>query len=196
MDRNLGARRSAINSQDILGDDSYAYGDLYQWGRRADGHQCRNSKTRIVNGGVNVDQPNHGDFIFAKEPNNNNEQNNWRNPANPNLWNGVNGINNPCPQGFRIPTKQEWLNEVAIGNGYYFSFIRDINNSTKLNFTTGGIRSHIYYESVPVGFDQYYDSRYHGFDSSDGYYSFPISNLANPGNGVPAQGNSVRCIKN
>jgi uncharacterized protein (TIGR02145 family) len=204
MDRNLGARRSAINSQDILGDDSYAFGDLYQWGRRADGHQCRNSNTRIVDGGVNVDQPNHGDFILPKTPSSPNPQNNWRSPANPNLWNGVNGINNPCPEGFRIPTKQEWLNEMATGTGYYFENGRDINNSTKLNFTIGGNRLHEHYENgkisfKPVGADYFVNSRYHGFDSSgnnDSYYSFPIPNGFSAGNGVPALGSSIRCIKN
>ena len=40
MDRNLGASQVATSSSDAA-----AYGDLYQWGRRADGHQCRNSPT-------------------------------------------------------------------------------------------------------------------------------------------------------
>ena len=40
MDRNLGASRAATSSKD-----SEAYGDLYQWGRAADGHQKRNSAT-------------------------------------------------------------------------------------------------------------------------------------------------------
>jgi hypothetical protein len=35
MDRNLGASQVANSSTDAA-----SYGDLYQWGRRADGHQC------------------------------------------------------------------------------------------------------------------------------------------------------------
>jgi hypothetical protein len=31
---------------------------------------------------------------------------------NDNLWQGVNGINNPCPTGFRLPTDQEWVQEL------------------------------------------------------------------------------------
>ena len=31
----------------------------------------------------------------------------WRSPQNDNLWQGVNGINNPCPSGYRIPTEAE-----------------------------------------------------------------------------------------
>ena len=38
MDRNLGASNVATSSSD-----TGSFGDLYQWGRRADGHQCRNS---------------------------------------------------------------------------------------------------------------------------------------------------------
>ncbi|MCC5924135.1 MAG: hypothetical protein JJT77_10135 [Crocinitomicaceae bacterium] len=40
MDRNLGASQAATSSTDAA-----AYGDLYQWGRRSDGHQCRTSIT-------------------------------------------------------------------------------------------------------------------------------------------------------
>ena len=46
-----------------------------------------------------TDQPGHGDFILAAED--------WRSSANTNLWQGVNGVNNPCPSGYRIPTETE-----------------------------------------------------------------------------------------
>ena len=38
LDRNLGATQVAISSTD-----ADSYGDLYQWGRNADGHQIRTS---------------------------------------------------------------------------------------------------------------------------------------------------------
>jgi hypothetical protein len=38
MDRNLGASQVATSRSDTS-----SFGDLYQWGRRSDGHQCRNS---------------------------------------------------------------------------------------------------------------------------------------------------------
>ena len=58
MDRNLGAERAATSSTDAL-----AFGDLYQWGRGADGHQCRNSGTIST---ISVlDQPGHDDFILV-----------------------------------------------------------------------------------------------------------------------------------
>jgi uncharacterized protein (TIGR02145 family) len=95
MDRNLGASRAATSSNDSL-----AYGDLYQWGRRADGHQCRNSATTTTLS--STDQPPHGNFIFSA-----NSPIDWRSPQNDNLWQGVNGINNPCPSGYRVPTTAE-----------------------------------------------------------------------------------------
>jgi len=95
MDRNLGASQVATSSTDVA-----SYGDLYQWGRRADGHQCRTSATTANIS--SVDQPANGNFILVSGP-----LNDWRSPQNANLWQGVNGVNNPCPSGYRIPTEPE-----------------------------------------------------------------------------------------
>jgi hypothetical protein len=35
----------------------------------------------------------------------------WRIPQNANLWQGKNGVNNPCPSSWRIPTDEEWTAE-------------------------------------------------------------------------------------
>jgi uncharacterized protein (TIGR02145 family) len=99
MDRNLGASRAATSSTD-----TQAYGDLYQWGRGADGHEKRNSSTTTTLS--DSDTPNHGNFILAP-----NVPTDWRSPHNNNLWQGLNGVNNPCPVGYRIPTDVEWDNE-------------------------------------------------------------------------------------
>jgi hypothetical protein len=95
MDRNLGASRVATSRTDAL-----AFGDLYQWGRLADGHQCRNSTTTTSLSESN--SPGHGNFIRV-----NTEPFDWRFPLENNLWQGVSGINNPCPVGYRIPTETE-----------------------------------------------------------------------------------------
>ena len=96
MDRNLGASRVATSLTD-----TEAYGDLYQWGRAADGHEKRNSGTRSTLS--SSAQPGHGDFILATS-----SPFDWRSPQNDNLWQGLNGVNNPCPVGYRLPTKAEW----------------------------------------------------------------------------------------
>jgi hypothetical protein len=96
MDRNLGAAQVASSSTD-----PEAYGDLYQWGRGADGHQCRNSST--TSDLSTTDQPEHGFFIIS----NTGASLDWRSPQNDNLWQGVNGVNNPCPNGYRLPTGSE-----------------------------------------------------------------------------------------
>ena len=97
MDRNLGAGQVATSMYD-----ANAYGDLYQWGRAKDGHQCRTSPTTTILSKDNT--PGHGKFIIST---------NWRSPTNDNLWQGVNGINNPCPSGYRLPTMAEWNAESA-----------------------------------------------------------------------------------
>ncbi len=96
MDRNLGASQVATSSTDAA-----SYGDLYQWGRDSDGHQIRTSGTTTTLSGTNV--PGHSDFILST-----NSPNDWRSPQNTNLWQGVTGVNNPCPAGYRIPTAGEW----------------------------------------------------------------------------------------
>ncbi len=95
MDRNLGASRAATSSTDAS-----SFGGLYQWGRGADGHQRRGSGTTSVRSDDHT--PGHGDFIITgfEEP--------WyHHPMDDDLWQGVNGINNPCPDGYRLPTATE-----------------------------------------------------------------------------------------
>lgn len=96
MDSNLGASQVATSSTD-----ANAYGDLYQWGRAADGHQLRTSST--IADLATSDTPGHGNFIT-----NSSSPYDWRNPQNDNLWQGVSGTNNPCPSGYRLPTEAEW----------------------------------------------------------------------------------------
>jgi uncharacterized protein (TIGR02145 family) len=98
MDRNLGAKQVAIFSSDEM-----AYGDLYQWGRSSDGHQLRTSTTS--NTLSSSDVPNNGNFIITSGD--------WRSTQNDKLWQGLNGVNNPCPTGFRIPSRDEWLEEIS-----------------------------------------------------------------------------------
>ncbi|MBN1755084.1 hypothetical protein JW877_02615, partial [bacterium] len=109
MDRNLGASRQATAFDDYL-----AYGALFQWGRLSDGHECINwtssSSGTPVNGTTDTtsstDNPGHSLFIIGEH-----WTGDWRDPQNNMLWQGAAGINNPCPPGYRLPTRTEWTNE-------------------------------------------------------------------------------------
>ena len=99
LDRNLGATQVATSSTDAA-----SYGDLYQWGRGADGHQLRTSgttntqATNVLSGGATWS----GLFITVI---------NWTTATDINSWSGTTAENNPCPCGFRIPTNGEWEQE-------------------------------------------------------------------------------------
>jgi uncharacterized protein (TIGR02145 family) len=96
MDRNLGASRRALSSTD-----SQAYGDLYQWGRLSDGHQCRTSPAYNLQS--SSDQPGNN-YFYAPGAGSNQD---WRSTQNNGFWQGINGENNPCPNGYRVPTSAE-----------------------------------------------------------------------------------------
>ncbi len=109
LDRNLGAANTPQSYSDWAN-----YGDLFQFGRSADGHQI---VTRTGPNDANVtgrastttpsssDKPGHALLI------NNTDQQNWRIPSNDEMWNGLNSVNNPCPAGFRLPLNVEWQAE-------------------------------------------------------------------------------------
>ena len=96
LDRNLGASQVATSSTDVN-----SFGDLYQWGRNADGHQLRTSATSPNQ--VFHFYTNNGMFIINNLS--------WLSTNEPFLWAGIGAQNNPCPSGFRIPTAAEWGQE-------------------------------------------------------------------------------------
>ncbi|MDX9748839.1 MAG: FISUMP domain-containing protein [Paludibacter sp.] len=178
MDRNLGASRVATSSTD-----SQAYGDLYQWGRDSDGHEKRTSQT--TSSLSSSDTPGHGQFITAGSGSNYD----WRSPQNNNLWQGENGTNNPCPEGFRIPTAAEWNAELASWSS---------KNSTgafasPLKLPVAGFRYNSDGSLYYVGSLGYYWS-----GTVDGSYAQGLdfdSGFAVMGSGLRAYGYSVRCLK-
>lgn len=104
MDRNLGATQVATDKSD-----NNSFGDLYQWGRAADGHQRRISNSTSTNATTAV--PNNGnlwDDLFITESN---KPRDWLTNQENSLWQGISGTNNPCPSGYRLPTDKEWDDE-------------------------------------------------------------------------------------
>jgi len=179
MDRNLGASRVATSLTD-----SYSYGDLYQWGRFTDGHQSRTSSTVDTNS--DIDNPPHGDWIT--EPHNPYD---WRTPQNDNLWQGVNGINNPCPIGYRLPTETEWITEFQAWSSQ--DATGGFNSPLKLSL--GGERSNNDGDLINVGNTGYYWTS--TVNNGSWANRLIVSFVANINKyGARGGGASVRCIKN
>jgi len=177
QDRNLGATQVATSSTDAA-----SYGDLYQWGRGTDGHQIRTSGTTTVLS--TTDQPGHGDFILAP-----NYAYDWRSGQNNNLWQGVNGVNNPCPSGYRVPTDAEWDQERL---SWAFNDAAGAFASP-LKLPMGGYRSISDGMLLVEGTRGFYWSS--TISSSNAQYLFFTSSNAIIYTSYRASGFSVRCLK-
>ncbi len=186
LDRNLGAAEVATGKTD-----DKAYGDLYQWGRFADGHEKRNSPVYDGdnNGLATTAVPNEGNTWDGKFITTSNSPYDWLNTQDNNLWQGVNGTNNPCPPGFRLPTETELDNERQNwgsndDNGAY---------NSPLKFTLAGRRLTPDASLSNVGTDGYYWSS--SVNGNSGRALHFNSSNANMSNRRRALGASVRCIE-
>ncbi|MCI5149643.1 MAG: hypothetical protein D3916_09695 [Candidatus Electrothrix sp. MAN1_4] len=183
MDRNLGADRAATSYWDEL-----AYGDLFQWGRLADGHEKRTSDTTTTLSSTDV--PGHDKFILTSGsyyP----DPDDWRSPKNDNRWQGVNGVNNPCPSGFRLPTANEWQAEINAS-------MANFDSPLKLILTTGIRSSSDGYIGYPHAFGGYWSSTITDTGNIQSLILFengPTSSSIGIGGFGLASGLSVRCIK-
>lgn len=176
MDRNLGAERAAYFSRD-----RQAYGDLYQWGRFSDGHQCRDSETTTE---LAVDNsPGHPFFIINPDSNRD-----WRTSTDNDLWQRLSKTNNPCPEDFRPPTMAEWMEEVNTWTG---RGTQAAIRST-LSLPLSGIRSIRGDIAHADRWGQYWSSTVSGENSQTLLFT---GNTILQRSAPRAQGLSVRCIK-
>ena len=118
MDRNLGARRVATALNDVL-----SYGNHYQWGRPADGHEISvwNGATATSGRGFHdatalealsaTTTPGHPNFILT-----NAGTYDWlATQADPDRWATAN--QGPCPAGYHVPTDAQWATADAFDGG-------------------------------------------------------------------------------
>ena len=156
--------------------DEYINPFLYQWGRKEDGHQraYTNQNCSGISGTLS-DNPLVSDFIKSSGT--------WQeNPSlDDALWDDTEtgGVNNPCPEGYRIPSIEEadYMRDWLSG----FSGLRRNNNGTIV--TNANI---LVWSCSPHPTDQTKALSFDGTKTSGASYS---SRNDARGNGFP-----VRCI--
>lgn len=174
--------------------DYLAYGSLFQWGRKPDGHELitwtQGAPGTIVNGITSTlnDVPNNA--LFIKNNSGANDYDWMQSGHNNNLWSSEASANNPCPMGFRVPTDAELTSLITvsgINNG------NEANLST-LKFTLPGYRAYNDGAAAYAGnYGYYWSSSVNGSDASYRYFS---SVSTNSQKGYRANGYSVRCVIN
>ena len=170
MDRNLGATQVATSVTDAA-----AYGNFYQWGRNSDGHELATSSN--VAGPV-VAGTEGSDFVTTGAD--------WLTVPDGTRWNGTSkGTEDPCPSGYRIPTRDELQLEVeaipGANNTTAFESILKLPATGFRNNSTGaiagvGTRSHYWSSTKSVALR----------------FTTGSSDISNFSAGL---GFSVRCIK-
>jgi len=202
LNNNLGAHYSNLNHADFdpvqqatSRSDFRAYGSIYQWGRYSDGHEIinRNSSSSASSSNSTTFSSSsntsvgHANYIRVSG-----SPYNWYRGTNPDpddLWQGVTGINNPCPQGFKVPTITELNNERL--SWYSNNSSGAFESSLKL--TVAGFRGRNTGSFLNTGsYGRYYSSTVNG--NSVRHLHFQSSS-ATIDSFSRARGYPIRCIR-
>jgi hypothetical protein len=166
--------------------DQNAYGSLFQWGRYSDGHELFNYTSGTSSAftvGTSTSTTPGTNFLSGSG--------NWYTGTSPtpaSLWQGVNGTNNPCPIGWRLPTFTEltsWASAAGIT-------ARGTAATSTLKFSVPGFRDRSTANRARVG-DQglYFSSSLSGGNVAVIFLGDIYTTQTIP----PANGHPVRCIK-
>ena len=175
MDKNLGAASVATSSTDPA-----SYGDLYQWGRKDDGHQIRTSATAagpVASGSEGTTFITVGPALYD-----------WLSTQEANRWYGVSSTNDPCPAGYRVPSDYEWQAERNT-----WATKNSAGAFTALKLPVAGYRDHSNGTLGHVGsLGGCWSSTVSGTNARSLIF---YSSAANMDSNNRAHGFSVRCIK-
>ncbi len=199
LDRNLGANRVCTSY-----DDEQCYGDYYQWGRDADGHEKSDSST--TNARETIITPGHSYFIV-----NNLDPYDWTknqiqdsNDVDDNgvlrseKWSKTDG-SSICPVGFRVPTMDEFIAENLQNSegafnklklplaGYRYSLMDRVDSWGYVwTSTSYGINS----KSVGYG---YLSTSASAYETANRAYGFPVRCIQDTTdeNSNPSTGDSI-----
>jgi len=202
LNNNLGAYYSNVNhpsfnlaQQATSATDFRAYGSLFQWGRKPDGHELVNytsatSGTPRPHVSTRVNEPTHASLIFTGT-----SQTEWRVNQNQTLWQNGTTANNPCPNGFRVPSAAEYTNLFTTLN---ITNLATAYSNTILRFTAAGLWNSALGNPATVQ-SAGIAGRYH----ANGYWNSALSatryfdsTTTSVTGSAPANGQSVRCIRN
>ncbi len=201
LNNNLGADYTntdspsfSIAQQATSPQDYKAYGSLFQWGRKPDGHELVKWTSATVGTPVYpavnstpTDNPTDTRFIGTGGG--------WRATSDPTLWKNESSPNNPCPRGFKVPSRDQldnYLLAAKLGSGI------NAAAASKLAFPAAGNRDSSFgtISSSYAGSSGFYWSGDAG-GSSPSAYIFQVSQFGTHSisSSGTAQGSSVRCIK-
>ena len=201
--------------------DATVYGDLYSWGRQTTGYEKRNSLT--IAGplsGANLDANgqitgvNAVKFVTVSV-----SPVDWRSPQNNALWGLPKTVNDPCPDGWRVPTQTE-LGSIVSGGTTALTMSAGSATGTSGNKWTWSTSSTAGYKISPdggvtttlflpaAGYRNYGAGSIVETNSNSVYRSSGVSDVLSYTISLPsgsvnpaftssrAAGVSVRCVKN